>query len=463
MKTAVALVLVALSALFLVLLLDIVASTQDESLRSKALDASRKMQAELAKPQSEREFGAALSAAIRKEDIALVEMLVAQSSIVGVRTSSKHWSTPLHVAVYKANDEILKVLLAHGADPNALDYEGFRPLRRAIESGNLSVMDILLDNGVSADGFTRELPWGGSGLPLTAAILSGSAEAVDLLLSKGADVNADPGVEMTPLHAACGRVDPVMVARMLEEGADVNRRHVQGGGTSLGLAAHGLHYPEKARAVAKLLLAEGADPNLSDDAGRTALHWSMIGPAVEMPRLLIDEGAEVDRIDRFGFTPYGYAAALGNEEMMTLLRESGARTEGVGFGDDYPLHRASVRWDTGEVRRLLEEGADATSVSENGWTPLHAAAFCVHGLRPEVTDLLLEHGADPNASGPHGWTPLHVASFLGRSRAVRDLLAVGGDPSVIDEDGNTARNLATTAGRFSEVGVLDRHAAAQSN
>ena len=135
----------------------------------------------------------------------------------------------------------------------------------------------------------------------------------------------------------------------------------------------------------------------------------------------------------------------------------------VGFGDDYPLYRASVRWDTGEVRRLLEEGADATKVSENGWTSLHAAAFCVYMLRPEVTDLLLEHGADPNASGPHGWTPLHVASFLGRSRAVRDFLAVGGDPSVIGEDGNTPQDLASAAGWFSIVAVFDRHAAAQFN
>lgn len=384
-----------------VVLLDIAGSTEDESVRSKALDAWRIMQAELTKPQRERKFGAALSAAIRKEDIALVKMLATQSSIAGTRTSSKHWSTPLHVAVAMANNEIVKVLIAHGADPNAVDYQGFRPLYGAIENGNLTVVETLLDNGVSVDGFTRDLPWGGSSLPLVVAIRNGSAEVVDLLLSKGA--------------------------------------------------------------VAKLLLAEGADPNLSDDAGRTALHWSMIGPAVEMPRLLIDEGAEVDRIDRFGFTPYGYAAALGNEEMMTLLRESGARTEGVGFGDDYPLHRASVRWDTGEVRRLLEEGADATKVSENGWTSLHAAAFCVYMLRPEVTDLLLEHGADPNASGPHGWTPLHVASFLGRSWAVRDFLAVGGDPSVIGEDGNTPQDLASAAGWFSIVTVFDRHAAAQFN
>jgi ankyrin repeat protein len=59
---------------------------------------------------------------------------------------------------------------------------------------------------------------------------------------------------------------------------------------------------------------------------------------------------------------------------------------------------------------------------------------------------LLDHGADPGARMQGGATPLMVAVGNGREAAVRLLLERGADPSIRDDQGNTAADLAERLG-----------------
>jgi hypothetical protein len=70
------------------------------------------------------------------------------------------------------------------------------------------------------------------------------------------------------------------------------------------------------------------------------------------------------------------------------------------------LLEAAFRGDLGEVRRLLDKGADVNAKSGIGWTPLHAAAFCGH---LDVVKFLVERGADIDAKDINGETPLDLA------------------------------------------------------
>jgi ankyrin repeat protein len=76
--------------------------------------------------------------------------------------------------------------------------------------------------------------------------------------------------------------------------------------------------------------------------------------------------------------------------------------------------------------------------------------------------LLLDRGADPNTRGTlEGFTALMTAAAEGQLDVVRLLLSRGADPSVKDEDGDTAMSFALEKGH-PEVAELLREAVRRS-
>jgi ankyrin repeat protein len=69
-----------------------------------------------------------------------------------------------------------------------------------------------------------------------------------------------------------------------------------------------------------------------------------------------------------------------------------------------PLHYAAWCGATALCRRLLEGKADVNAANADGKTPLHFAAGYGHW---ETTALLLDHGAAANAADRGGFTALH--------------------------------------------------------
>jgi ankyrin repeat protein len=70
------------------------------------------------------------------------------------------------------------------------------------------------------------------------------------------------------------------------------------------------------------------------------------------------------------------------------------------------------------AQQLMDGGADVNVKNENGYSPLHKAAFWG---RPGIAKLLIEHGADINAENNAGATPLKVAINSNKTE-VADLL-----------------------------------------
>ncbi len=150
--------------------------------------------------------------------------------------------------------------------------------------------------------------------------------------------------------------------------------------------------------VVRELLQTGADVDLAQGDGMTALHWAAKNANVELARLLVENGAAVQPITRIGaYTPLHLASRVGNADLVRLLLEAGSdanRPTTEEAGATSPLHFAAASGSADAVRALLAGGGKLNAV-ETAWgqTPL---MFGASRGRSEVTRVLLEAGADPS-------------------------------------------------------------------
>jgi|KBSSwiStaDraftv2_1062776.scaffolds.fasta_scaffold21916_3 ankyrin repeat protein len=143
-------------------------------------------------------------------------------------------------------------------------------------------------------------------------------------------------------------------------------------------------------------------------------------------RKAVQQGADVNIAQGDGMTALHWAADRGDSAMAELLLKARANISATTRDAGYtPLHLASRRASAAVVRSLLKAGADAKAVSASGATVLHLAA---QGGNADVVDALLEKGADPNVREPeYGQTPLVFAAEAGRAAAVTALIKHGAD------------------------------------
>jgi uncharacterized protein len=247
---------------------------------------------------------------------------------------------PLTIAMMNGNWDIAKRLILAGADVNAWDIYGQAPLHVAIETAYVGgrsasrsvpgdppneasgeeIVRMLVERGANPNQqmFFRaprapgSVAAGSRGTtPFHRACASGYVELIKMLLAHGAEINlhqAD-GQTATMLALAARRPEETIieVLRVLHEaGAEVNvvakTHYLQRtrGGTALHVATkRGLK-----KAIAELV-SYGADVNLKDPDGLTALDYAMSRgwlpflatrppPRMDLARLLKDFGANVE-------------------------------------------------------------------------------------------------------------------------------------------------------------------------
>jgi serine/threonine-protein phosphatase 6 regulatory ankyrin repeat subunit B len=190
--------------------------------------------------------------------------------------------------------------------------------------------------------------------------------------------------------------------------------------------------------LVKLLLDQGADPNLKNNAGVTALMWG-VGDARKV-RLLVARGADVNARSQDGKTPLLIAAGQsGATGIVKLLLEKGADIKAGDANGSTALIQAAGGGDAETLRFLITRGSDVNAASNGGGTALMAA---VRTRNAGSVQLLLEHGAEVNSRTKRGITALSLAANLGSTDIVRVLLEKGAEVNVEDDRGYTALMLA---------------------
>jgi hypothetical protein len=214
-------------------------------------------------------------------------------------------------AAAQGNLELLARLYARGANVDARYEE-----RNALFAGNAQAVRWLLAHGARPDGFFSEL----EATPLTRAVQTGNLEVVRLLLDAGADRNLADADEYTPLHHAASLGLKDIARALIAKGA--NPRAIDDAGRTPALLA--AYYGNDA--VLKMLLRAGVRVDDADRYGNTMLGAAAEGGQFETARFLIRLGADVNAQDRWHNSILDRARLYGrNSALESLLVSRGAR------------------------------------------------------------------------------------------------------------------------------------------
>jgi ankyrin repeat protein len=224
-----------------------------------------------------------------------------------------HGLTPLMLAVH--DPAKVDSLLAAGADPAAVSEWGFTPLLLAAMTADAQPsVERLLDRGVpvacrALNGVT----------PLFGAANVGELGSMRALLDAGAE--STPGVLRNALvyAACCG--DVTTGKALLELGAEIDAPAFQGYTALISAATAG--YGE----FVELLLWAGADLEIRDEEGLTALAWaSKVDPGhSRIVAQLLRAGADVRSRSNDGRTPLDWALEYSNHDHVRILRAAADR------------------------------------------------------------------------------------------------------------------------------------------
>jgi ankyrin repeat protein len=140
------------------------------------------------------------------------------------------------------------------------------------------------------------------------------------------------------------------------------------------------------------------------------------------------------------------AAAFGYlDRLRERLEEEPSPVASLSADGYTALHLAAFFAKPEAARTLLEAGAPVDVVARNEMRvqPLHSAAA---GHQVEICRLLLAAGADVNARQAGGFSPLHEAAQNGDPEMVELFLSAGADPNATTDDGRSPADLADAAG-----------------
>jgi ankyrin repeat protein len=277
--------------------------------------------------------------AVRENCVACIDVLLQHR--VDIALPDPDGMAPLALALMNGNWDIAKRLIEAGADVNQWDIYGQSPLHVAIENAYVSPRGGVSNLGSDKSPNATEGP-----------------AVVRMLVERGADPNQqmffrpprEPGQVSsstrgtTPFHRACASLDLDLIRYLLAHGADaqLNTAH---GETSIMVAVNARGPEDDVIAALRVLHEAGADVNAvaqiiyyNRNRGGSALHLATRKGAKKVMAELVARGADPDIKDQDGLTALDYAMSRGwltflttrpepRKDLAKVLRDLGASVE----------------------------------------------------------------------------------------------------------------------------------------
>jgi ankyrin repeat protein len=380
-------------------------------------------------------------------------------------TANSAIATPLHIQQGKIDDKkesegqgraLLEMLRARNYK-DALESLKHRPYCNITDKGGNSPLHIVLDApfpGLIKEELVKELLAGGAdpnlrnhqGSPPLHRLTHPYISLASLLLSAGANIESRNNKGETWLFPMSRWSTIEDLKKYLNLGSDLECRDFQG----RTMLHDTINFHSRARQKIKLLIDFGIDPNAVDYSGNTLFHEAILSghEDVETMEMLCKLGLDIDQKNHAGNTPVHLLCSIGEDERWPthnnheqlfvgwVLRRSKS-IDAFNFDGIAPLHLASTVSQYC-VQQLLKLGVSPAVPTFDGLTSLHLAArarqsnivgMLISAIPVEDTVQLLSF---INAKDNSGRTALHHACRSGRPETVALLLNAGADPKITD-------------------------------
>jgi ankyrin repeat protein len=315
---------------------------------------------------------------------ACASLLIEAGAKVKIKSSDPLAPQALYSAYY--DPELVRTLLASGADPNFANDKGQTPLYYYCEkTDNLEAIELLIKHGALLDPPTCR--------PLFIALSMRHIAVAKLLKSRGASINGGP-TSPSALQVAVSANDPALVVLILSwEELEIDWLFRQNGKNMFHRIAQNKGYE-----VASLLLKNRSLTDLA--AIKEALSQSVLDewtqgdstplwfglPYLSLVKLFVEFGADTSRLNLAKcckvFRP--------DKELVQYLLQIGLQIEGR-FDGRTALWMAYEEGRLDVMLVLAKAGANMDATDDRGLTPLQDA--CWRGFFMQA-GLLLKHGAN---------------------------------------------------------------------
>ena len=259
----------------------------------------------------------------------------------------------------------------------------------AAREGQFEAVKDMMKSGVDID---CELKYGSSALMIAAS--RGHDEIVRLMASAGAKVNRRNKFGISPLSEAAERGHHKVLRTLVEFGADVNMLHNNGGTAILAAAVR------RDLKTLKVLLELGANVDIENFDGWSARKWVL---SESDPAFLEALGIAKHEHTEVGMKVEGSVVKDEAKETRVMVSPVGQAFWTV-------FMRASASGDIETVRRLIDDGVEINGQSPNGTTALMAA---IKNGRSEIACELIELGADLTICDQDGLSAIQWAQKKG--------------------------------------------------
>jgi ankyrin repeat protein len=294
--------------------------------------------------------------AVKQGDFATVRQLLAEDPGLARQKDEKFGATALHWAALRGHQAVAALLVAQGANLDAVNRDGETPFQVAQRANRPELAALVKPAGAGT----------GPTLTIFEAAKRGDVAAVEQILARNPELarQKDTAFGATPLHWAALRGHEAVVSALLARGADPKATN-NDRETPLQVAQRA-----NRTGVVQLLSASGTAPasRPASPAPRTAASPAAPAPAAPVSAPSASSAEFFDAVR---------AGSVATVNALLARNPALAREKDPQFGAT-ALHWAALRGHENVADLLIAQGADLKATNSAGETPLQVAERAGH-------------------------------------------------------------------------------------